>query len=57
MIGCVLEISDVELYVYCFRMDDILTNPVSQIIIFDNAYHASSDVWERVERVLWSVFM
>lgn len=31
-------------------MDDILPGPVIQIVIFDNSYHLSSDVWEGVER-------
>ena len=34
----------------CFRIDDILPGHVSQVVIVDNSYPVSSEVWNGVER-------
>ncbi|KAK1383330.1 hypothetical protein POM88_021065 [Heracleum sosnowskyi] len=35
---------------YEARLDDILPGPISQMVIFDNAYHVSQEVWDGVDR-------
>uniref|UniRef100_A0A175YEX3 Apoptosis-antagonizing transcription factor C-terminal domain-containing protein n=1 Tax=Daucus carota subsp. sativus TaxID=79200 RepID=A0A175YEX3_DAUCS len=32
------------------QMEDILPGPISQVVILDNSYHVSTDVWEGVDR-------
>ncbi|KAK1403562.1 hypothetical protein POM88_003167 [Heracleum sosnowskyi] len=35
---------------YQARLEDILPGPISQTVIFDNAYHVSQEVWDGVDR-------
>ncbi|KAK1386419.1 hypothetical protein POM88_014597 [Heracleum sosnowskyi] len=35
---------------YSQRLEDILPGPISQTVIFDNAYHVSQEVWDGVDR-------